>query len=988
MASSAIYSVYETAIPSEDGSEVFVFTYSGRHLRTLNALTNAVIYTFQYDSNGYLTGITDGDGNVTTIELTGDGNPTAIVAPFGQRTTLALNNDGYLSTITSPAGESIQLGYTPDGLLTSLTDARGNTKTYTYDAMGRLIKDEDPEGGFLTLSRTTTGNDYEVTTTSAEGVVKRYQVEHLSTGEERRTNSLCCGNSIVTVTGTDGSTEITYPDGTIETTRMGPDPRFGMQSPMLQNGTITTPAGLVQKITGTRMVTLSDVDDPFSLQTQTDIRTINGRVYKHVYDAATKTRTSTSPMGRVVSSTIDNQGRVTKTTIPGLEPVIFGYDARGRSVTITAGSGADVRTTSLSYNNDGYLDTQSNPFSQETRFEYDPVGRRTQLTLPDSRQIGFGYDANGNTTSITPPGKPDHTFSYTKVNLEAAYNPPALGLVTTPTVREYNLDKRLSRITRPDGKTIQLDYNSKGKPELVTLPDSKTIEYTYDDAKGHLTTVTAPGGETLSYSYDGSLPLSATWAGTINGSVSQTYNNNFWITSHSVNGGSTITYQYDNDGLLTSAGNLVIRSNAQNGMITGTTLGGVSDLLGYNGFGEMIDYTASYNTNVIFSTLFERDKLGRITTKTETVGGITHVYRYGYDLTGRLTTVERDGALISQYTYDSNGSRLSHNTITGTYDAQDRLITYGSKSYTYTLYGELLTRTNTSTSETTSYEYDVLGNLISVILPNGTQIGYVIDGKNRRIGKKVNGSLVQGFLYQDRLKPIAEVDNNGAIISRFIYANHINVPEYMIKDGVTYRIITDHLGSPRLVVNTSTGQIVQRMDYDEFGSVTNDTNPGFQPFGFAGGLYDTDTGLVRFVFRDYDSETGRWTAEDPIGFAGGQMNLYEYIGNNPMNRIDPSGTEAVTVVTVGTATWIFCKIVHCGDWISEDNGNVWDGYEDQDGICTLPWPVGPIADQCIIDQCIIHDTCYEENSCNWSSWVSSAIGGTKPCNQCNSNFFE
>jgi YD repeat-containing protein len=65
----------------------------------------------------------------------------------------------------------------------------------------------------------------------------------------------------------------------------------------------------------------------------------------------------------------------------------------------------------------------------------------------------------------------------------------------------------------------------------------------------------------------------------------------------------------------------------------------------------------------------------------------------------------------------------------------------------------------------------------------------------------------------------------------------------MMKSGVTYRIITDHLGSPRLVIDTSTGQIVQRMDYDEFGNVTNDTNPGFQPFGFAGGIYDKDTGL-------------------------------------------------------------------------------------------------------------------------------------------------
>jgi len=135
-------------------------------------------------------------------------------------------------------------------------------------------------------------------------------------------------------------------------------------------------------------------------------------------------------------------------------------------------------------------------------------------------------------------------------------------------------------------------------------------------------------------------------------------------------------------------------------------------------------------------------------------------------------------------------------------------------------------------------------------------IEYVIDGQNRRIGKKVNGTLVQGFLYQDQLKPVAELDSSGQVVSRFVYATGVNVPDYMIRGGVTYRIVTDHLGSPRLVVDVATGNIAQRMDYDEFGKVTQDTRQGFQPFGFAGGLYDQDTKLVRFGARDYDSEVG------------------------------------------------------------------------------------------------------------------------------------
>jgi len=117
----------------------------------------------------------------------------------------------------------------------------------------------------------------------------------------------------------------------------------------------------------------------------------------------------------------------------------------------------------------------------------------------------------------------------------------------------------------------------------------------------------------------------------------------------------------------------------------------------------------------------------------------------------------------------------------------------------------------------------------------------------------------------------------------------------MIKGGVTYRIISDHLGSPRLIVNTTDGSIAQRMDYDDWGKVINDTNPGFQPFGFAGGIYDRDTGLVRFGARDYDPETGRWTAKDPIRFAGGDTNLYGYVLGDPVNNLDMLGFFKVNV---------------------------------------------------------------------------------------------
>jgi RHS repeat-associated protein len=159
----------------------------------------------------------------------------------------------------------------------------------------------------------------------------------------------------------------------------------------------------------------------------------------------------------------------------------------------------------------------------------------------------------------------------------------------------------------------------------------------------------------------------------------------------------------------------------------------------------------------------------------------------------------------------------------------------------------------------------------------------------------VNAVAAERFLWSGN-RPIAQLDDMGAIVSRFVYAGG-PAPAYLERNGVAHRLIADHAGSVRLVVDATTGAIVQRLDYDAFGRVTLDTNPGFQPFGFAGGLYDAATGLVRFDARDYDASTGRFTAKDPIGFAGGDTNLYRYAHNDPVNLSDPEGLTAAEIVT-------------------------------------------------------------------------------------------
>lgn len=883
----------DIAVASENGNLLYRFDQSGRHRSTLNALTGATLLSFGYDAQGRLTEITDAHGNITAVQRNALGLPMAIVGPYGQSNPVSFDANGYLASLANPAGEAFRMAYTDTGLLTRFENPRGFASTFTYDDSGRLIKDENAAKGFQALALAEFDGGFEVTRSTALGRNTAYRTVNRADGGYDRTLTFPDGTWRKTAIAPDGSTTAQIPDGSLVQTDLATDPRFS--SARYPARTQISTGGHTLLSTVEQTAELTDPGNPFSLTRLTQKATANGRLFNSVYTVATRTVANTTPAGRQSSAVLDALGRAVQAEIKGFLPVASSFDALGRLAAVTQGTGAEQRTLGFAYNALGYLESATDPLGRTVSFEYDTAGRVTRQILPDNREIAFAYDKNGNLASLAPPGRPAHRFRYTSIDLNDEYTPPDVGAGANHTVYDYNLDQQLTRVTRPDGETLDYSYDAGGRLSRLTVPDGH-FDFGYDSATGKLASLAAPDGGKLDYTYSGALLARTLWSGSVTGSVEYGYDDNFRLASVGLNGGVAIAYEYDADGLLTKAGALSLARSTQNGLLTGTTLGNVKDTLAYNGFGELTAYEAKYNSSPLLKAEYARDKLGRIIQKKETVGVVAHTYDYGYDTAGRLIEVKKNGAVVSSYAYDANGNRTSRTTPggteTGTYDDQDRLLSYAGATYAYTANGELTSKT--AGTAVTGYQYDVLGNLKHVDLPDGRKIDYLTDGQNRRIGKKVNGTLVQRFLWQDALRPVAELDGNGSVLSRFVYATRINTPDYIIKGGVTYRVIADRLGSPRLIVDAATNTLVQEMDYDEFGRVILDTNPGFQPFGFAGGLHDRDTGLLRFGARDYEPLIGRWLARDPILFNSGS-NLYAYVLNDPILFFDPDG-ESPTLI--------------------------------------------------------------------------------------------
>lgn len=329
----------------------------------------------------------------------------------------------------------------------------------------------------------------------------------------------------------------------------------------------------------------------------------------------------------------------------------------------------------------------------------------------------------------------------------------------------------------------------------------------------------------------------------------------------------------------------------------------------------------------------------------------TGTHNYAYDQIYRLTQAAHPAISTEQFSYDPVGNRQN-----STVDAANRLLEDANYTYSYDNNGNLIQKISKATGAVTAYAYDSENRLVQLQTPNSQLITYKYDPFGRRIEKNVNG-IITRYVY-DREDILFELDASGNIITEYVHGPGIDEPIAMIKGGQTYHYHADGLGSI-IAITDSSGNVVQRYEYNSFGEITYQQDPTFkQPYTYTGREYDEESGLYYYRARYYDAKVGRFISEDPIyGKLRNPLtqNRYVYALGNPLFWIDPSGLTVTCVYSQSTGQ-LLCTDDDAGDVVVDTsqcyagrgigrNDPDWQDVKDVGPTPVGPWQIGPGEDR-------------------------------------------
>jgi RHS repeat-associated protein len=811
------------------------------------------ITTYAYDSHLNLVKKTDALSNVTSYKYDRHNNMIEVTDALSvgdHKLKYTYNSFGRVLTATDRMDGVTTNTYDSLGNLETSTDPLNHTTTLTYTPLGQLETVKDALNHITTVSYNSEGRPEQV----SDALTNLTKFDFDVRGRISKVTNALDEDTSYEYDTRNRLKKVTYPDT------------------YFVSFEYDTGGRRISMTNERQYVTTYSYDTASRLETVTDPI---GHGTTFGYDLMSNMTSQTDAVGNITNYKYNEFNRLEKVTHPLVTPEdseedrlkeSFGYDKMGNVITKIDTAGrqtvfhydnayrmdytvdAEGKTTYFAHNARSQTTKVTDALGQEYVFTYDPMGRTLSETRKGTTK-SYLYNAVGNRTKRTDHGGAVTDYAYDVLNRLTGVT-----YASSTNFANYGYDE-LSRLTSAENQvgTVSFTYDNRSRVESTTDVFEHLLQYGYDES-GNRTSLSQDTVRVSSYGYDK--------AGRMTTQTDET------------NG----IYHFDYDDA-----NRFLTKTLPNGVVTFYTYDGMSRL-------TRLEHRKDS------TTIFDNQYLYNPANNIDQIISPTQTRSFSYDDVDRLTGVTVSSSEVENYEYDAIGNRTASHLNSFINYTPNRIFA-DDYDYTFDPNGNLVDRSThgdtggiVTTTDPTTYRWDDENHLVEMTITanRGGTMEYQYDALGRRVKRTLDHTVETDYTY-DGQDVVYEAGNEDPVV----YQNGFGIDNKLKRNnGRELYFQEDHLGST-VALTSNLGVANNSTDYDSFGNKTEATFPN--GYEFTGREYENFTGLMYYRARWYDPKLGRFISEDPIGFAGGDVNLYGYVRNNPVNSIDPLGTEVFAV---------------------------------------------------------------------------------------------
>ena len=824
---------------------------------------NGLASVFTYDDMNRLNKVTDPSGGVIEIaycEVCRDGLISSITDPLGKRVERHYDERGNLIAVVDPNGHTTRMIYDEKGNLITVVDKKGSMTKMKYDRAGNLIEIEDPLGHKRRM-------EYD----EASRLIRVVDMKGNST-----TIAYDRKDRIVALRNAKGlRTALEYDE-------MGKLRSFISPEGRKVQYTYNEAGGLSKIIDGNGNQQEFQYDSEGNLFEALDFNRNRTRLF---YDAQNRIARVEDPHGNTISYNYDRMSNVASSSDALGNIWRFQYDKLSRITGFIDPKGIPVR---MEYDGRGNIVSVINELNEKYHLYYDAANRLLGSTDPLGQSIRFIYDPDGNLTGILDENDHKIAAEFDPLGRLVKY----IDQLGNAVSYSYDSEDNLTLVRNRRGDMIKYEYDAINRLVKIEGDGRGKSEYEYD-ADGNITSARNENA-VYRYKYDGIGRIVEKKNLTHGASFDYGYDPNGNRTLVSSQGKVLVRYEYDRTNRIRKIKNRFGEEFefSYNRLGLRERLRFPNEIAAeyrYHPSGALSDLVFKNNDGKAIRTYrYEYDRIGNLSKCIEDGSRVT---AYEYDKQGKLTKIVRGDGRSRSYAYDRSGNRIRMEDLGGqktsyNFNAMHQLIEAGRQSLKYDRDGNLILKTDGD--GVTRFIYDSRNFLSGMASPKSGEVVYGYGPLGERAFKKVNGKAK--VYIHDNEDVLWILDEKGKLLVEYTHGPGFDAPLSMRSGNKSYFFHADRLGSIVLITDKD-GNIVNRYAYDPFGELEEKDERIENIHYFNGKQYDQESGLYYFFNRYYDPGPGRFVQEDPLQISTMESNLYVYVGNNPLNRVDSLGLD-------------------------------------------------------------------------------------------------